>query len=412
MSDAFFEKLFGDSEPGDFGSGWMSGTASVFFGLLGFGGALCLHFPALLSLPDARPIYPMAIIRGLIQGTIVLAIVLGAISGILRERKVLAVTGASLGLLAAVIGGGSTPLPDEVHSKFGLGLDWFLVDLFVMTVVFLPVERFWPLHPDQSTFRPQWTTDLFYFVATHLPAQLMTLLMFDPGHLCVEVAGDSMAGTHRREPAVSHPAAARDSGRRSLAYATHRAFHRIPLLWRFHAIHHSIETMDWVAGSRSHYVDILLTRGLILVPMTIVGFSQAALAGYLVFVSFHATFCHTDFRPRTIWLERYFVTVRYHHWHHAAQPEAVDVNFAIHLPFIDRVFGTQYLPKDAWPARYGLVGGAVPRGFFRQLLAPFKRDAGVARRYSEISSGTSSGWSAPVADGLTSPRTRITRTVM
>ena len=106
MSDAFFEKVFGDSESGGFGSGWMSGTASVFFGLLGFGGALCLHFPALLSLPDARPIYPMAIIRGLIQGNIVLAIVLGAISGILRERKVLALTGASLGLLAAVIGGG------------------------------------------------------------------------------------------------------------------------------------------------------------------------------------------------------------------------------------------------------------------------------------------------------------------
>jgi hypothetical protein len=58
-------------------------------------------------------------------------------------------------------------------------------------------------------------------------------------------------------------------------YATHRAFHRIPFLWRFHAIHHSIETMDWVAGSRSHYIDILLTRGLILIPMTLFGFSQA-----------------------------------------------------------------------------------------------------------------------------------------
>ena len=112
-----------------------------------------------------------------------------------------------------------------------------------------------------------------------------------------------------------------------------------------------------------------------MIPMTLFGFSQATLAGYLVFVSFHATFCHTDFRPRTIWLEPYFVTVRYHHWHHAADRNAVDVNFAIHLPFIDRFFGTQYLPKDAWPAQYGLVGGEVPRGFFKQLVAPFKRDA-------------------------------------
>ena len=117
MSDAFFEKVFGDSEPGHLGTGWISGTSSIFFGLLGFGGALCLHFPGLLTLPDARAHYPMTIIRLMIQGSIVLAIVLGAISGVLRQRKVLAVTGVSLGLLAAIIGGGSTPLPDEVHTE-------------------------------------------------------------------------------------------------------------------------------------------------------------------------------------------------------------------------------------------------------------------------------------------------------
>jgi lathosterol oxidase len=375
MSDAFFEKVFGDSEPGDFGTGWISGTAAVFFGVLGFGGALCLHFPGLLSLPDARAIYPMTIIRALIQGSIVLAIVLGAVSGLLRERKVLAVTGVSLGLLAAIIGGGSTPLPNQVPSKFGLGLDWFLLDLFVMTVVFLPVERFWPLHPEQKTFRPQWTTDLFYFVATHLPAQLITLAMVVPAALASTwLAIPWLANTVGRLPFLIQLPLAIVVADLS-QYVIHRAFHRIPLLWRFHSIHHSIETMDWVAGSRSHYVDILITRGLIMIPMTLFGFSQATLAGYLVFVSFHATFCHTDFRPRTIWLEPYFVTVRYHHWHHAADSNAVDVNFAIHLPFIDRFFGTQYLPKDAWPERYGLVGGSVPRGFFKQLLAPFKRDA-------------------------------------
>jgi Sterol desaturase len=82
-----------------------------------------------------------------------------------------------------------------------------------------------------------------------------------------------------------------------------------------------------------------------MIPMMMVGFPQSVLAGYLVFVSFHATFCHTDFRPDARWLERYFVTVRYHHWHHAADKNAVDVNFAIHLPFLDRVFGTTTFRK-------------------------------------------------------------------
>jgi sterol desaturase/sphingolipid hydroxylase (fatty acid hydroxylase superfamily) len=55
------------------------------------------------------------------------------------------------------------------------------------------------------------------------------------------------------------------------------------------------------------------------------------------------------------------------------------VNFAIHLPFIDRLFGTYHLPKDAWPDRYGLVGRSVPNGFFAQLVAPFKQEKSTVR---------------------------------
>jgi sterol desaturase/sphingolipid hydroxylase (fatty acid hydroxylase superfamily) len=372
LSDDFFQKLFGDSEPTKLGSGWVSGTASVFFGVLSLGGVLTLHFPGLLTLPEARAVYPIDIIRLLIQGTIAAALVLGAISAILRERKILGLTGAALGLAAVLLGGASTPV-GEVGTKVGLGLDWFLLDLLVMTIVFVPLERLWPLHRGQSTFRPEWTTDAFYFVATHLPAQLITFAMLLPATFASKwLAIPSLIQTVGGLPfLVQLPMAIVVA---DLAqYATHRAFHKIPFLWRFHAIHHSIKTMDWIAGSRSHFVDILITRGLILIPMTLLGFSQGTMAGYLVFVAFHATFSHTDFRPRTRWLEPWFVTVRYHHWHHAADPNAVDVNFAIHFPFIDRLFGTYHLPKDAWPERYGLVGSSVPSGFFRQFLAPFAR---------------------------------------
>ena len=132
MSDAFFQRVFGDSEPTHLGSGWVSGVSSVFFGILGLGGVLCLHYPALLTLPDARAHYPITIIRLLIQAIIVAALVLGAISAILRQRKVLALTGVALGLAAALLGGGSTPLPEEIRSSVGLGFDWFLLDLLVI----------------------------------------------------------------------------------------------------------------------------------------------------------------------------------------------------------------------------------------------------------------------------------------
>ena len=64
---------------------------------------------------------------------------------------------------------------------------------------------------------------------------------------------------------------------------------------------------------------------------------------------------------------------RFHHWHHGIEKEAIDVNFSIHFPLFDRLFGTHYLPKDQWPAGYGIEGHPVPKGYWAQLLYPFRR---------------------------------------
>ena len=274
MSDEFFRKTFGDSEPVHLGSGWVSGVSAVFLGLLGLGAVLCLRFPALLTLPEARAHYPMGVIRPLIQGIIFAAFVLAAVSAVFRERKVLALTGAALALAAAALGGGTVPLPQEVGTKTGIGLDWFVLDLFVMTIVFVPLERIWPLHPKQGTFRAEWTTDAFYFVATHLPSQLINFLMLLPAAL----AAPWLAIPQLQAYVGNWPFVVQLLGVILVAdlsqYAVHRMFHKIPILWRFHAVHHSIRTMDWIAGSRSHFFDIVITRGLIMIPLALCGFSQ------------------------------------------------------------------------------------------------------------------------------------------
>jgi lathosterol oxidase len=81
-------------------------------------------------------------------------------------------------------------------------------------------------------------------------------------------------------------------------YWIHRAFHAVPVLWRFHRIHHSAETMDWLAGSRLHLVDVAVTRGLTYVPIYVLGFSPAPLVVYVAFVSAQATFIHANVRFR------------------------------------------------------------------------------------------------------------------
>jgi lathosterol oxidase len=91
---------------------------------------------------------------------------------------------------------------------------------------------------------------------------------------------------------------------------------------------------------------------------------------YVLFVSFQAVLIHANVGWRFGPLRWVLATPQYHHWHHAVAP--VDVNFAVHLPVIDAIFGTLHLPGDRWPGAYGLAGGPVPDGYLAQLVFPFR----------------------------------------
>lgn len=375
MSESVIEQrlneFFADAESTGFGTGWWSGVLSAFFGVLSFGGVLCLHYPQLLSSPELRPLYPMHTMRIMIECVIAAAIVFGIISSILRKKKVLALTGLLLALAATALGGSSVQINQALHDGPALGLDWFLIDMFVMALIYVPLERIWPQYTEQGTFRNQWTLDVVYFLSTHIPLQILSFLVLLPAtfatrYLGVPVLQESVA----RLPWLVQLLLAiviADIAE----YLVHLALHKVPLLWRFHAIHHSSKALDWIAGSRSHFVDDTLVRAFILVPLML-GFSQSIIVAYLIFVTLHATWTHCNFRPNAKWLEKFLVMPRYHHWHHASHNEAIDKNFAIHFPWIDKIFGTHYLP-DEWPEKYGLQDEDISRSFFWQTIDPFIR---------------------------------------
>jgi sterol desaturase/sphingolipid hydroxylase (fatty acid hydroxylase superfamily) len=362
-------EFFGDAESTGFGTGWWSGILSAFFGFLSFGGVLCLHFPRLLSSPELRPHYPMGTMRVLIQCLIVSAIFFGVFSAIRRKKKILALTGMLLAIAATALGGSSVQINETPHGGLAIGLDWFLLDLFLMALIYVPLEKLWPQYPKQGTFRNEWTLDVVYFMSTHLPLQILSFLVLLPAtqatkYLGVPVLQQSIA----RLPWLLQFFLAVVVADIS-EYFVHLAFHKVPFLWRFHSIHHSSKALDWIAGSRSHFLDDTLVRGFILAPLML-GFSQSIILVYLIFVTLHATWTHCNFGPHATWLEKILVLPRYHHWHHASQAEAIDKNFAIHFPWIDRIFGTYYYPAE-WPKVYGLSGEKIPDGFLRQTVEPF-----------------------------------------
>jgi lathosterol oxidase len=311
-------------------------------------------------------------VRALLHASLVAGFVLGAASLALRRNKALGVVAVTATLLAAMLGGSQAPVGDGAAAGAYFGLDWFVLSLILYSAVFVPLERLFAQRPEQPLFRDTWPTDFTYFFVSAFFVQVISLITLRPAMVLFDWARVSAVQVWIH----GLPGAAQFVLMVVVAdltqYWTHRAFHAVPWLWRFHAVHHSADQMDWLAGSRLHLLDIAVTRGLTYVPIYLLGFAPVPLAVYLVFVSAQATFIHANVRFEFRALQWILATPRFHHWHHAAEPEAVDTNFAVHLPLLDVLFGTAYLP-NRWPAAYGLHQGATPpRGYLRQLAWPFR----------------------------------------
>ncbi len=357
-----------------FGSGWISGVLALALAVLGLGTVLCLRYPGLLTIPDARAFYNVGLIRLALHLVLITAFLLGISSIVLRRSKALGFVALSGVLLAALLGGSNAQDRLHLHSDVYLGLDWFLLNLILMGLVFVPVERLLG-RKDQPIFRFEWREDLLYFLISTLFVQALTFLSLTPA---LTILRHTDWGTFRHAVA-GQPVVLQFVEIVFLTdlvqYWVHRLFHRVPFLWKFHAVHHSAQAMDWLASSRMHVVEVVCLRGFTVIPMYILGFSEPALYAYIVFVYFLSALVHSNMRLDLRFLDRFFVTPRFHHWHHGIEREAIDVNFAVHFPVLDRIFGTHYLPADGrWPGGYGIADHPVPKGFFRQFVYPFAKD--------------------------------------
>ncbi len=155
-----------------------------------------------------------------------------------------------------------------------------------------------------------------------------------------------------------------------LIYWTHRFSHEVPFLWRFHAIHHSTETLDWVSGLRGHPFD-----GVILAPAFVfllaAGFSPEYAGAITVIQILSGLFLHANVRWRLRPLHRLIITPEFHHWHHTNEPTAMHSNYSVFLPIWDIAFGTYFMPSNRRPATYG-VDEYIPSGVVGQLLWPLR----------------------------------------
>ena len=354
-----------------FGEGRISGYISAFLGVIALLGVIAFKFPDLLMSAEIRNIFFVErYAKILLLLIIIISFAMGTISYILNDKKGLSVVGIMASFTALLLGGINTTLGAAGGHSTSFGLDWLLLDLLIAMLILIPLEKAFQQNK-QQILRPEWRTDLFYFVFSHLAVNFL-LLFINSIHddLFGWVSTAELHSFTQSFPWWAQLGAALLIADLS-QYAGHRSYHKFPMLWRFHAVHHSAKTMDWLASTRNHMFDYVATRSVIIIPLYILGFSELVMNIYVVWVSIQALMIHANVNWKFGLLEHLFVTPRFHHWHHSNDPAYVDKNYAVHFPVIDRIFGTYKMPRS-WPEHYGILDDDMPHGVVRQFLYPFQ----------------------------------------
>lgn len=370
------------------GKGMISGTLALVLANFCLLAVLMFQFPAYLSTPKVREYLSFDVMRMLLLLAMVICGGLALTNIVFNRVRRLsawalfwlacAALGSQLGVSAT--GHGWLPVTGEIpqHIPY-LGVDWFIFDLMVTTLLFTGIEKLKPLRPEMPIFRKGWQTDFMYFVTGHLLVGLTLLLVYA---ILYGISGM----TEKLNPTTQNLVRlwVRDLpfGIALLLlmlitdfarYWLHRFYHETAIGWRLHSIHHSAESMDWISGSRTHGIETVLSTVVILAPAFLLGFAQNVINVYILIAGVQAVFNHTNASVRLGLLRYLIVTPNFHHWHHSRDAEALDRCYAAHFAFWDYLFNTAVkADKDKlWPHEYGVQGNYVPPGFWAQQIFPF-----------------------------------------
>lgn len=258
----------------------------------------------------------------------------------------------------------------------------FLTDLFrmaawlaIIAIVFVPLEHWFSVEPHRM-LRKQVGVDLcYYFLNSLLPAIILSVPASLLGWVTLHALPEGFLHAMASLPFWAKAVLGMIVGETGY-YWGHRWSHQIPFLWRFHAVHHSAEEMDFLVNTRAHPLDMVFSRFCGLVPMYALGLAGTtpALKGATlpVAVTLIGTtwsfFVHANLRWRFGPLEWLVSTPRFHHWHHT-KTGPLNRNFSSTFPWLDRLFGTHHLPQE-WPTAYG-IKAEFPTGLLDQLCYPF-----------------------------------------
>ena|SRR5438477_6087791 len=269
----------------------------------------------------------------------------------------------------------------QVSLVMGETLIKILPATIVLAVVFTVLGRFWACNPGHPWWQKrELLTDLFYWFFVPLMARIVriSLLISGAGLIFDIHTPDDLIAFYDNGhgPLAELPLAVQAMLFLVLSdfmlYWNHRLFHGAAL-WKYHAIHHSSEEVDWISAARFHSVNLFCGTVAVDVILLLAGISPNVMVWLGPFTIFHSAFVHANLSWTLGPFKYVIATPVFHRWHHTGVAEGGDTNFAGTFPLWDILFGTFRMPDGVLPKNYGAGDPAMPGSFTDQLVYPFRR---------------------------------------
>ena len=265
--------------------------------------------------------------------------------------------------------------------------------LLAVSVFCLILERIWPWRKQQRMLRQQFGQDLFwlFFNGHYVGVLVASVAAFLFAWAFPVVDRAKALNLIATQPLIVQFTAffvLKDF----LEWIVHNLLHRLPWLWEFHKVHHSIQELDWIGNFRFHWMEVVVYQGLTYFPLIVLGVDGRIILVIAVVGTLIGHLNHSNIDLSWGPLRYVINSPRMHVWHHDRDWPADrrhGVNFAICLSVWDWIFGTAYWPSrehspEQRPRRLGFKDDErFPRSLFGRFFYPLSRLRIVHRRRTE-----------------------------
>ncbi len=250
-----------------------------------------------------------------------------------------------------------------------MGLDFFSpVIVAGSAIVLIILERTFPYSDRQPLFRKGFWTDLGMY--TLFQSYILSWVIFGFIHWL-----DGQTGMSRFQIISHWPKAFQYIlffvTHDLYIYLFHRWQHQNKYLYRIHEAHHSVEEVDWLAGARSHSLEIIINQTIEFLPIILLSAAPVVVLIKGIVDAVWGMYIHSNIDVRSGWVQYFFNGPEMHRWHHS-KVKGNSVNYSTKLAVWDWMFGTAYLPRLQKPSAYGLSISNFPKGYFSQHLYAFR----------------------------------------